>query len=305
MFMTSTGPAKPANPSASIQARQISEADVPAAVALLKLGYGNARTLEFWKDVFACLTRRSISPGFPRYGYVVECDGKLVGIMLLIFSTIGKDDEAKIRCCGSSVYVDPAFRLFAPLLTKKAHGFGDVTVLNLTPAKHTHKMIELSGFQRFSNGIFVAIPLLSRDPKDLPIRIIDAHTLPDAPFAQHEQDLLLEHVDYGCECLWCVTPERAFPFVFRIRRVRGVPCAQLVYCRDIDDFVRFARPIGWFIARSTGRLLVLLDANAPVPGLVGKYFTGRAPRYYHGPDRPRLGDLAHTEVAMFGFNDTI
>lgn len=296
--MTSIGRA---NPSTNIKARQISEADVPAAVALLKRGYGNARTLGFWKDVLDCLTRRSVPPGLPRYGYVIEYDGNLVGIMLLIFSTIWNDDEAKIRCCGSSVYVDPAFRLFAPLLTKKAHGFGDVTVLNLTPAKHTHRMIELAGFQRFSSGIFVAIPLLSRDPKDIFIRIIDAHTIPDAPYDQHERDLLLEHVDYGCKCLWCVTPERAFPFVFRIRRVRGVPCVQLVYCRNINDFARFARPIGWFIARNTGRLLVLLDANGPVPELIGRYFPERAPRYYRGPDRPRLGDLAHTEVAMFGF----
>lgn len=289
----------PANPSADIKARQIIDADVPAAVALLKRGYGSKRTLEFWEHVFACLRRRPLPPGWPRYGYVIECDGKLVGIMLLIFSTIWEDDKAKIRCCGSSVYVDPAFRLFAPLLTKKAHGFSDVTVLNLTPAAHTHRMIELLGFKRFSNGIFVAIPLLSRAPKDIPIRVIDAHTLPDAPFDPHERDLLLEHVDYGCKSLWCVTPQRAFPFVFRIRRVRGVPCAQLVYCRSIDDFVRFARPIGCFIGRSTGLLLVLLDANAPVPGLVGKYFAGK-PRYFRGPDRPRLGDLAHTEVAMFG-----
>ena len=296
--MTSTNPQ---NPSANIKARQISGADVPAAVALLKRGYGSKRTLQFWEYVFACLSRRSLPPGLPRYGYVIECDGKLVGIMLLIYSTIWEDDKAEIRCCGSSVYVDPAFRLFAPLLTKKAHGFSDVTVLNLTPAGHTHRMIELSGFKRFSNGIFVAIPLFSRAPKDMPIRVIDARTLPDAQFDQHDHDLLLEHLDYGCKSLWCVTPQRAFPFVFRIRRARGVPCAQLVYCRSVDDFVRFARPIGWFLARSTGRLLVLLDANAPMPALVGKYFPGKAPRYFHGPDRPRLGDLAHTEVAMFGF----
>jgi hypothetical protein len=286
--------------SINIVARQIGDADVSAAVNLLKRGYGNARTREFWENVFACLGSRSVPAGFPRYGYVIERDGELVGIMLLIFSSIWENDEAKIRCCGSSVYIDPAFRLFAPLLTKKALGYKGVTVLNLTPAEHTHKMIEISGFKRFSNGIYVAVPLFSRAPKDIPVHIIDARTRPKVSFDRHERDLLLEHINYGCKSVWCVTPERAYPFAFRVRRAKHVPCAQLVYCRDIDDFVRFARPIGSFIARSTGRVLVLLDANAPIPGLVGKYFVGKAPRYFHGPDRPRLGDLAHTEVAMFG-----
>jgi hypothetical protein len=34
--------------------------------------------------------------------------------------------------------------------------------------------------------------------------------------------------------------------------------------------------------------------------LVGKYFGGKMPRYFRGPNRPRLGDLAYTEAAMFG-----
>jgi hypothetical protein len=68
----------------------------------------------------------------------------------------------------------------------------------------------------------------------------------------------------------------------------------------VDDFVRFARPIGLFLARHTGRFLVLLDANGPVQGLVGKYFAGKANRYFCGLDRPRLGDLAYTEISLFG-----
>jgi hypothetical protein len=45
---------------------------------------------------------------------------------------------------------------------------------------------------------------------------------------------------------------------------------------------------------------VILDANGPVPGLVGRYYPERMPRYYFGPDRPKIGDLAYTETSMFG-----
>jgi hypothetical protein len=100
--------------------------------------------------------------------------------------------------------------------------------------------------------------------------------------------------------VWCETAERAYPFVFRPRLVKAViPCAQLIYCRDIADFVRFAGPLGRFLARR-GRPLVILDANGRIPGLVGLFSRGSMPKYFKGPQRPRLGDLAYTEYALLG-----
>jgi hypothetical protein len=287
--------------------RLITDADIPAAINLLDRGFGKgrasgaARPRSFWENIFSLLRRRSLPVGeLPRYGYVIESDDELVGIMLLIFSTIWKNGEAKIRCGGSAVYVDPAFSFYAPLLIKKASNCRDITVLNLTPAEHTHRMIEALGYVKYCNGIFVSIPLFSPAPKGPPVSVIDAHAKLDISLDPHDRDLLLEHADYGCMSLWCVTPKHAYPFVFRMRAVRKLPCAQLVYCRDVDDFVRFARPIGRFLAQHTGRFLVLLDSNGPIEGLIGKYFAGKAVRYFSGEDRPRLGDLAYTEISLFG-----
>jgi hypothetical protein len=284
---------------ANIRTRQISDSDVPEAVRLLTRGYGPARPREFWEHIFACLSRRAVPEGYPRYGYVIESDGKFVGIMILIFSTIWKGGTAKVRCNGSGIYVDPEFRFYAPLLTSRAQKDKNVTVLNLTPAAHTLSMIETTGFTKYSNGIFVAVPVLSRPRANTPVRAVDAHDDPGVPFDPHEHDLLLEHADYGCTSLWCIAQGRAYPFVFRPRTVRFLPCAQLVYGRSLDDFVRFARPIGLHLARRL-RPLVILDANGPIPGLVGKYYPERMPRYFAGPDRPQIGDLAYTEISMFG-----
>jgi hypothetical protein len=44
----------------------------------------------------------------------------------------------------------------------------------------------------------------------------------------------------------------------------------LIYCGDIANFVRFAGPIGRYLALR-GRPLVIVDANGPIPGLVGVY----------------------------------
>ena len=107
-----------------------------------------------------------------------------------------------------------------------------------------------------------------------------------------------DHAEYGCICLWCVTPETAYPFVFLPRVIkRIIPCAQLIHCPDIQDFIRFAKPIGSYLGMR-GRPFVLIDANGPIPGLPGKYFGGKSPKYFKGPTPPRLGDLAYTEMAM-------
>jgi len=78
-----------------------------------------------------------------------------------------------------------------------------------------------------------------------------------------------------------------------------LPCAQLIYCRDVGDFVRFAGPIGRRLLRH-GRPFVIVDANAPIEGLIGLYRRGSMPRYFKGPQQPRLGDLAFTEYAVIG-----
>jgi hypothetical protein len=203
-----------------------------------------------------------------------------------------------MRCNVSSWYVEPAFRSHASLLISQAIKYKNVTYVNISPALHTRPIVEAQGFSRYSNGQFVAVPVLSMQGGGA--EVIDVDTRPDAHFDRWELDLLLAHKEHGCTSLWCVTSGQAHPFVFMPRLAKGVvPCAQLVYCRDVRDFVRLARPLGRYLA-ARGRPLVIIDSNGPIPGLVGKYVDGRAPKYFKGPDRPNFGDLAYTEAVLFG-----
>jgi hypothetical protein len=43
----------------------------------------------------------------------------------------------------------------------------------------------------------------------------------------------------------------------------------------------------------------MIDANAPIPDLAGWYSPGM-PKYFKGPQRPRLGDIAYTEYGVLG-----
>jgi hypothetical protein len=279
-----------------IRCRQIGDGDLDALVDLLERGFGRRRTRAFWQHALACLRTRTVPSGMPRYGYLLENDGVPVGVILLIFATTPGTDAPRANV--SSWYVEPAFRSYAPLLVSQALKLKQVTYLNISPAPHTWPILAAQGYKRYSNGIFIALPTLQRSSER--VRLLAAGHTPDAPHAPFARDLMIEHIGFGCIGVWCVTAERARPFVFRPRMVKGIlPCAQLIYCDDVADFVRFAGPIGRFLA-TRGRPFVILDANGPVAGLTGRYFAETTPKYFRGPVAPRLGDLSYTEAALFG-----
>jgi hypothetical protein len=286
-------------PVPAIRCRQIRETDRSAVVTLLARGFPTRSPL-FWLNALRELGRREPPPGLPKFGYLMECSGDVVGAILLICSTMHEGQSSAVRCNLSSWYVEPAFRAHATLLVAHALRHKEVTYLNVSAAPHTWPIIEAQGFSRYCDGIFVAMPILS-SPHDENVKVFDAHQRPDVDFDPFEREVLLEHAGHGC-CisLWCATAKRAYPFVFRPRLVKHIfPCAQMIYCSDVGHFVRLAGPIGRYLARR-GRFLVIIDANGPVPGLVGKFFFGSMPKFFKGPQRPRLGDLAYTEYAILG-----
>jgi hypothetical protein len=283
-----------------IRSRQIEDSDVTGIVALLTQGFADRRPRRFWERVLDRLAHRPAPAGLPKYGYLMQSDGVTVGALLQIFSTMHSGGAPATRCNVSSWYVEPAFRSYAPLLVSQALNRPDITYLNISSAPHTRPIVETHGYTRYSNGVFVATPSLGRTPAGETPRIVGVQTDPDAYFEPYERQLLLDHAGYGCISLWCIASGRAHPFVFRPRFAKGlIPYAQLIYCREVDDFVRYSRPLSVHLALR-GRPFVVIDSNGPIRELAGKYIPGVMPKYFRGPDRPRLGDLAHTEAALFG-----
>jgi hypothetical protein len=285
------------SPLPDMRCRQIEEGDIPAIANLLTRGFPS-RGSGFWRHALDQLTRRAPPDGLPKYGYLLETGGKPVGVILLICAAMPAGETLLPRCNLSSWYVEPAFRAYAPMLVSQALRHKEVTYTNVSAAPHTWPIIEAQGFSRYSDGIFIALPALTLGGDQA--EVFDIAQQPAASFDPFEQETLAQHAAHGCISIWCTTPERAYPFVFRPRLVKGfMPCAQLIYCRDIADFGRFAGPIGRYLALR-GRPVVIVDANDAIPGLVGIFRRGSKPKYFKGPQRPRLGDLAYTEYAILG-----
>jgi hypothetical protein len=282
--------------------RGILESDLEAIGDLLTRGFVH-RSRDYWMRGLHRQRTRSLPPGAPRYGYLLEHEGAPVGCLLLIYSSKIIDGEAATCCNVSSWYVDEEFRNYAALFASMTQKRKDVTYFNVTPALPTWPILEAQGFKIYCRGLYFSLPALSSSGRGMHVETVTPDTVSVAGLADDELAMLKRHAGYGCLSLVCRTTEEAVPFIFfPLRKRRGIiplPALQLGYCRQIADYVRCAGAIGRHLLRR-GRPIIILDANGAIAGLTGLYNEARGRKYFKGPSQPRLGDLADTELAIFG-----
>src|SRR6202140_475047 len=245
---------------------------------------------------------RGVPEGYPRFGYMLDNDGCPVGVLLLLYTSRRNGSATMIQCNLSSWYVEPAFRNYAPMLTKIAQRHKEVTYLNISPASWTWPIIETQGFNSYCKGLFFSIPALSRVADGTRVEIVSPDAKRIEGLTDAEVELLTRHAFYRCLSLVC---RRAcgltHPFILLPVRIRrgwiAPPAMQLIYCRDVADYVQCAGAIGRALARHA-KISVLLDANGPVSGIVGIFSRARGRKYFKGPNPPRLADLTDTELVL-------
>jgi hypothetical protein len=282
----------------NIRFREIVDSDLDKVAAILCKGLGYPKG--YFLRLLTRLKLHTTPKGFPKYGYALVCGNSIVGVILLIFSDIQKEGGgSEIRCHVTSWYVEPEYRTYAAFFSSSALKRRDVTYLNTSARPATLPIIKLQGFSKYSSGQFLTIPILHLSPASAENRaeIVSTETITKGRYDSYERDLLLTHERFGNVCFWCSTSESSYPFIFQRRVFKGVlPGAQLVYCREIKDFIRFVQPVGRALA-AHGIFFVRVDSNGPISGLVGKYFSGMEPRYFKGV-KPRLGDLTYTQSVI-------
>ena len=280
-----------------VRCREIHSADIVPLIDLLTEGFYPSRR-DDWIQRLERLAQHPTPAGFPKYGYVLECENALVGASLVIYSSVIINGKRTLRCNDSSWYVEPEFRSYASMLASHGRGHKNVTYFNVTPDRRTLPILEAHGYLPYSSGQFTALPVLCAGTAARSVSLVAACSDLDNHLPAAESELLAAHEKYGCISVTCMAEDGFYPFIFAPRRKFGfIPHVRLIYCRKISDFVRFARPLGRFLAKRNF-FVAVLDSNGPIPGLVGAYFAGH-PKYFKGPDRPRLGDLAYSELAMF------
>ncbi len=290
-------------PRPQIRCREISEADLDRVADLLTRGFAG-RSRDYWmQGLKRQAARRDVPQGYPRFGYMLDHEGAPVGVLLLLYTLRPNDGELAIHCNLSSWYVEPAFRNYAPMLTKIAQRHNEVTYFNISPATWTWPIIEAQGFRAYCKGLFFSFPLLSRPVRGMTVEIVSPNATEIEGLPASDVELLARHAAYGCLSLVCRTVADVKPFVLLPMRIRrgwiSPPAMQLIYCRDVADYIACAGAIGKALLWQ-GKISVFFDANAPVEGVAGFYTEKRGRKYCKGPHRPRLADLSDTELVLFG-----
>ncbi len=285
----------------ALRCRKIVTEDLGAVIALLTPAFDYERDRMFWERAMDRLSRHATPPGYPRYGYVLDHGGEVVGVVLQIFSQVPGTSQMRgsgVRCSMSSWFVLPAFRAYASLLVSRALRH-PATYTNDSPGPPTWPLLEAQGYARYCDGRVLTPLWLVQGSEAARVSPFTEGMAPDAHLTAGHIAVLRDHAAYGCISLVCEAAGRRHPFVFLPRRRLGVVnVARLVYCTAEATVPRFAAALGRHLARR-GFPLAALDANGPLPGVPGLY-SGNHPKFFRGPDRPRTDDHAYSERAMFG-----
>lgn len=269
-----------------VRCRAIAESDLDGLADLLARGFPRS-TRRYWTDGFARWKNFPVIEGVPRFGYVLDGGFGPVGVILLISSKRGEQIISNL----SSWYVEPQWRTHSTPLISMATKLKHVTYLNASPAPHTWRTLQAQSFKPYNFGRSIVF--------GLPGRGTVSDVIPDGlPEAQ----LLRDHRALGMTALVVERDGIVSPFVFKPRRLDKprVPVMDVMFCRGPDDFRRCLPALSrHFLPRSLG---FLIDGDMPssISGALSHYAQGKEPRYFKGPYRPVLGDLAYTEKVLFG-----
>lgn len=282
--------------------REIGDGDLDAIAALLARGF-SGRSRDFWLRGLNREKTRAVPDGYPRYGYMLDHDGRAIGVVLVLYAATARFGQPAIICNVGSWYVEDGFRGQGPRLLRAALNREEVVYTDTTPSVPTYTFVERLGFKRYCNGLFFSLPCLSRARTATAVEIVSPDTDIVSGLPPAESELLVAHARYGCLSLVCHTPLGPEPFIFVPFHMRQgkipLPAMQLAYGRDIDSYRRCAGAIGRKLLRR-GKPVVILDANAAISGLAGIYTEKRGRKYFRGPHTPSLTDLTNTELVLFG-----
>ncbi len=248
------------------------------------------------------MAARKYPENAPQFGYCLDASGALVGVILLIAhqKLIGTNQENFTNL--ASWYVKPEYRSYAHQLAAMALKNRATSYSNVTAAPSTWDVVEKQGYRNYCMGWFFALSVLAKRQRDVKIHEFAAVSSRADVQQMKDFELLQRHAEWGCKVLLVDEAGKLKGFVFRRFAIRSgrlkMPAMLTVYAPSQSDLIRLAGNLGRHLLWRAAPILVF-DANASVPGLLGSFTDRRGRKFVKGPHVPALCDLADTEYAIF------
>ena len=268
--------------------RMIEEQDLAQVQGLLCEGFPR-QTPAYWARALDILKHRPAVTDLPRYGYAIDTDGRLDGVLLTIASKRG--DRA--FCNLSSWYVRESQRASSIFLLRRALRHKDVTFTDISPVTSIVEMIGKLGFQAHTGGVVLLSPANLFHRSNLPVAGLDRAAL-DLTDAEDTQRLR-HHLESGCQGLR-VGGE---PALYRIKYLKkSLPCARFVSGTP-QRLIDSAGPLMRHLTMR-GIPFAMIDVPEGLRPSHGRHYPTRELRYAAGGTPLPAGDLLETELALFG-----
>lgn len=211
-----------------------------------------------WQRVFSYGWRHDDDPA----GWVLEDDGRIVGFVGVIFSTMSVSGRSERFCNVHSWIVQDSHRRQALALIRPILDLDDLTITNVTNTETVHRIFLRFGFEHLETHtrILFPVPLSRRAPSCA--TTADPNALRDR-LDDIDRERLDDHLPYARFLL--ASDESGYCFLVLTRgRRRLVPTARVHHISNPERFVRCARSIQRSLWRHHRVALVEFD-NRLVP----------------------------------------
>lgn len=275
--------------------RPIEEKDLPGIITLFDEMFPG-RGPAYFEAGLKRIAARDVPEGTQTYGYMVDDDGPK-GAILTISTWHGPPDDRQLFINLSTWCAQRSHLQFARELYRLGGERNDAVNTNLSAALHTLKTVVKCGYTARTTGQFAGFAV--RGPRSK-ARILTPEQALAKGMPAYYGKLLADHASMGALTPCLEAEGRILPLIILRRRIKGIiPAAQLIYCEDTAWLLRHGHALfGWLRLRGLPALLV--DANEPLPQLVGRFFPGKGARYMRGQE-PRMDvDHSYTEMVYLG-----
>jgi hypothetical protein len=277
--------------------RPISFEALDTTLPILSRGFP-ALGRDAWSVGLDRLRRYGASTPQARAAYLLEADGREVGVMLAIPSKRVDGGAAAHPVVNlSSWYIDPEHRWQAPRMLRSILGCNATLYTDLTPSPPVRAMIGRLGFRAWTEGtLLFALALFAlRSTGDS--HVVPLRDLPLDAFPAPTRRMLDEHAGFDCLCGGLWDGNALHPLIFSRKIYRGIPAARLIFADARGIVLAHIAAISRFLIREK---LLLLAVNADrCERIPYSFFTPRtAPTFYKGPSAPAQCDFAYSEFAF-------
>lgn len=207
------------------QIREVSPGEVDGLGRFLRAGFGHIDE-RVWLGMFqyAWIAEK------PNLGLVIHAEGRIRGFLGTIYATRRVNGKTGLVCNLSSLYVEPDYRTWAPMLMAAAVRDESVSYTALTPGRNFLHIAKAMGFEPLDRSRLFLPPLTNSLTLRPGSEIVSDPESVRSRLAEPERRIFDHHRPYDCLQLAVQERSEATLLIAKRRVLRGVPVSELLYC---------------------------------------------------------------------------